>query len=179
MIFNWQIIKEQVNILAMVKKTISKKWFIVTLVLIVITAVVCAILIQSMNTPGDNEPAKPEDSRWESMPLEEVVSKPVDLQILAGQWMRTDSPYVIDILKVSEDGTLEAGYYNPRSINVSIAKAENKNGTLEVFIELRDTGYPGSNYTLKYNPGNDSLEGVYFQAALQQKYNIAFMRLVQ
>ncbi|MHC5074387.1 MAG: hypothetical protein ACYTFE_06155, partial [Planctomycetota bacterium] len=66
-----------------------------------------------------------------------------------------------------------------RSINVSIAKAEDKNGTLEVFVELRDTGYPGSNYTLKYNPGNDALEGIYLQAALQQKFNVVFKRLVQ
>ena len=164
----------------MVRKSISRKRFIITGVLIVIAAVVvCAILIRRINTSDDRESVKSENSQWESMPPAEAVSEPVDLQRLVGQWMRTDSPYVIEIRQVSEDGTLEASYYNPRSINVSIAKAENKNGTLEVFVELRDTGYPGSNYTLKYNPGNDSLEGIYFQAALQQKFNIAFTRLVQ
>ncbi|MHC5075084.1 MAG: hypothetical protein ACYTFM_01450 [Planctomycetota bacterium] len=163
----------------MVRKFTSKKWFIVKLVLTVITAVVCVFLIRKMNIFNSTEPVSSDDSRWESMPVVEVVSEPVDIQTLVGQWVRTDSPYVIEIRQVSEDGNLEAGYYNPRSINVSIAKAEDKNGTLEVFVELRDTGYPGSNYTLKYNPGNDALEGIYLQAALQQKFNVVFKRLVQ
>jgi hypothetical protein len=163
----------------MVRKFTSKKWFIIKLVLTVITAIVCMFLIRKMNIFNCTEPAAPEGARWESMQVVEVVSEPVYLQNLVGQWVRTDSPYVIEIRQVGEDGKLEAGYYNPRSINVSIAKAENKNGTLEVFVELRDTGYPGSNYNLKYNPGNDTLEGIYFQAALQQQFNVTFMRLVQ
>jgi hypothetical protein len=164
----------------MVRKSISRKWFIITWVLIVIVAVVvCLALIRKKNISSDSEPASSEDSRWESMPVAEVVSEPEDLQKLVGRWTRTDSPYVIEIRQVSDDGTLAVSYYNPRSINVSIAKAEIKNGTVDVFVELRDTGYPGSNYTLKYNPGNDSLEGIYFQAAIQQKFDVAFMRMPQ
>ncbi|MHC4131973.1 MAG: hypothetical protein ACYSR3_08290 [Planctomycetota bacterium] len=129
------------------------------------------------NASDSTEPIQPDDFRWGSMPVTEAVSEPVDLQSLAGKWVRTDSPYMIEISEVGEDGTLQAGYYNPRSINVSATKAENKNGKLEVYIELRDTGYPGSNYTLNYNPVNDALEGIYFQAALQQKFNVVFMRM--
>jgi hypothetical protein len=163
----------------MVRKSISRKWFIIIRVLIIIVVVVFLILIRKMNISGDSEPASSENSRWESMPVTEAVSEPEDLQKLVGQWTRTDSPYVIEIREVSEDGTLAVSYYNPRSINVSIAKAEIKNGIVEVFVELRDTGYPGSNYTLKYNPGNNSLEGVYFQAAIQQKFNVVFRRMQQ
>jgi hypothetical protein len=163
----------------MVRKFTSNKWFIVKLVLTFIIAVVCVFLIRKMKIPNSTESAATEDSRWKNMPLVKVTSEPVDFQKLVGQWVRTDAPYLIEIHQVNENGKLEAGYYNPKSINVSIAKAEKKNDALEVFVELRDTGYPGSNYTLKYNPGNDTLEGVYFQAALQQKYNVAFMRLPQ
>lgn len=99
------------------------------------------------------------------------------MQKLLGRWLRTDSPYVIEILEVSPDGTLRAGYFNPRPINVAAAKVENKSGTLEVFIELHDTGYPGSNYRLNYNPKDDALEGTYFQAAVKQKFDMAFMRM--
>jgi hypothetical protein len=132
-----------------------------------------------MNISDDNEKISSDNSRWKNMPVAETVSEPEDLQKLVGQWTRTDSPYVIEIREVSEDGTLAAGYYNPRSINVSTAKGEIKNGIAEVFIELRDTGYPGSNYSLQYNPGNDCLEGIYFQAALQQKFHVTFMRMPQ
>ncbi|MHC4757882.1 MAG: hypothetical protein ACYTE8_04430 [Planctomycetota bacterium] len=104
------------------------------------------------------------------------VKPVVDIKKVVGRWMRTDSPYVIDIQGVNYDGTLQAGYYNPRAINVSIAKIENKEGVLEVFIELRDTGYPGSSYTLKYDAENDALVGTYFQAVQQQNYTIAFVR---
>ena len=72
---------------------------------------------------------------------------------------------------------MRAGYYNPRPINVAVAKAQNKDGRLQVFVELNDVGYPGSNYTLNYDPQNDALQGTYFQATMQQNYDIAFMRM--
>ena len=72
---------------------------------------------------------------------------------------------------------MRAGYYNPQPINVSAAKVEDKNGTLQVFAELHDAGYPGSNYTLDYSPQNDALGGTYFQATLQQNYSVSFVRM--
>jgi len=116
-------------------------------------------------------------SNRESLLPTEAISEPVNVRKLVGRWLRTDSPYVIEIREVSPDGTLRAGYYNPKPINVSAAKVENKNGTLQVFVELHDTGYAGSNYSLNYNPENDALEGTYFQATLQQKFDVAFIRM--
>ena len=49
--------------------------------------------------------------------------------------------------------------------------------TTKVFIELRDTNYPGPTYTLTYDPKEDQLKGVYFQAALQQSYDVVFVRM--
>ena len=146
--------------------------------LIVVAAVVCGVLIWRINAVDSAESASPSDSNSESVSPAVAISEPVNVLKLVGRWLRTDSPYVIEIREVSPDGTLRAGYYNPQPINVSAAKVENKNGTLQVFVELHDTGYPGSNYTLNYNPQNDALEGTYFQATLRQNFNVAFMRML-
>ncbi|OGR31583.1 MAG: hypothetical protein A2139_13870 [Desulfobacca sp. RBG_16_60_12] len=68
-------------------------------------------------------------------------------------------------------------YFNPRPINVSRAEAAQEGTTTKVFIELRDTNYPGSTYTLAYDPQSDQLKGVYFQAALQQSFDVVFVRM--
>ena len=52
-----------------------------------------------------------------------------------------------------------------------------ENGSLEVFVELRDVNYPGSNYTLIYDREKDLLAGVYFQATMQQTYDVTFSRM--
>jgi len=103
--------------------------------------------------------------------------QPAGFKILVGRWVRTDTPYVIEIKAANDDGTLQAAYYNPRSINVSRAEARDKNGKTQVFLELRDINYPGSNYTLTYDRAKDMLQGVYFQAVLRQSFNVAFRRL--
>jgi hypothetical protein len=99
-----------------------------------------------------------------------------DAQVLSGHWVRTDSPYVLEIVSAAEDGSLEAAYYNPRPINVSRAAFRVVDGTFEVFVELRDVNYPGSTYTLRYDAADDVLRGVYFQAALGQSYDVTFAR---
>jgi len=158
-------------------KVILRKRLTTTLALIVIVAVVCGVLMWRRSGSDSAESASPSGSKSESVSPAAAISKPVNMQKLVGRWLRTDSPYIIEIREVSPDGTLRAGYYNPQPINVSAAKAENKNGTLQVFVELHDTGYPGSNYTLNYKPQNDALEGTYFQATLKQNFNVAFMRM--
>ena len=99
-----------------------------------------------------------------------------DAQGLVGQWVRTDSPYVLEVVSTTEDGNLEAAYYNPRPINVSRGAFRLVDGTFEVFVELRDVNYPGSTYTLRYDAADDVLQGVYFQAALGQSYDVTFAR---
>jgi len=41
---------------------------------------------------------------------------------------------------------------------------------------LRDVNYPGSTYTLDFLPEQDRLIGAYFQAALQQTFEVEFVR---
>ena len=95
---------------------------------------------------------------------------------MIGRWQRTDGGYVLDISAVAPDGSVTAGYFNPRSINVSYAKSFLFNNRLRVDIELRDKGYPGSVYTLIYDPDRDALFGIYHHAPSGQNFEVAFVR---
>ncbi|WP_256435969.1 hypothetical protein [Candidatus Accumulibacter contiguus] len=44
---------------------------------------------------------------------------------------------------------------------------------------MRAGGYNGSTYTLSYDPENDLLKGVYYQAVVQQKFDVHFTRVRQ
>jgi hypothetical protein len=37
--------------------------------------------------------------------------------------------------------------------------------------------YPGSTYALTYDPASDQLQGVYYQAAIQQRFAVVFVRM--
>jgi uncharacterized protein (DUF2147 family) len=103
------------------------------------------------------------------------TAKP-DFTKLKGRWVRPDGGYILSVKDVDQAGKMDAAYYNPRPINVSKAQAMQEGETLKVFIELRDTGYPGSTYTLIYDPKTDRLGGVYYQAAIQQRFDVIFVR---
>jgi hypothetical protein len=96
---------------------------------------------------------------------------------LKGRWVRPDGGYIIEITSVGEDGKLAAKYYNPRSIHVEKAEAVQKDGKIEVFIELQDINYPGSTYRLVYNTEKEVLQGTYFQALERQQFEIYFKRM--
>ena len=100
-----------------------------------------------------------------------------DYRPLIGRWQRTDGGYVIEIKQAAPDGTLQAGYFNPRPINVSRAEASIFKEHIKVELELRDTGYPGSSYTLLYDPDKDALLGFYYQAVQRQNFDVIFVRM--
>jgi hypothetical protein len=96
---------------------------------------------------------------------------------LHGRWFRPDGGYILDIRDVDARGKIDAVYLNPRPIAVASAEATRDGSTLRVFVELRAPGYPGSTYTLTYDPQRDQLAGIYFQAALQQRFEVVFVRM--
>jgi hypothetical protein len=104
-------------------------------------------------------------------------NKAIDKKVLLGNWVRTDSDYKIKISEVAKEGKLKAGYFNPKSINVSKATWTNTKGVLKIYIELRDENYPGSIYNLTYFPEKDMLAGKYFQAVTGETYDILFSRV--
>ena len=99
-----------------------------------------------------------------------------DFGVLKGRWLRPDGGYILSVKDVDAGGKMDAAYYNPRPINVSKAQATWEAATLKVFVELRDTGYPGSTYTLIYDPRTDRLGGLYYQAAMGQHFDVIFVR---
>jgi hypothetical protein len=97
-------------------------------------------------------------------------------EALRGRWQRADGGYVLEIRSVGPDGALDARYFNPAPIHVSQARVTSVEGASRVFVELRDVNYPGSTYTLTYDPANDMLAGVYFQAVQRQQFDVTFVR---
>jgi uncharacterized protein (DUF2147 family) len=100
----------------------------------------------------------------------------IDKQRLLGRWVRPDGGYVLELKGIGKDGSLKAAYFNPRPIHVSRAELSRKDGTLAVFVELRDVNYPGSTYSLHYDPKSDRLTGTYFQALQRQLFEVEFER---
>jgi hypothetical protein len=96
---------------------------------------------------------------------------------LIGRWQRADGGYIIEIQSIEPSGKMNAAYFNPRPIHVAKAEASQYEGIVNIFIELRDVNYPGSTYNLTYDPAEDYLKGLYFQAAQGQTFDVYFMRL--
>ena len=96
---------------------------------------------------------------------------------LNGRWLRPDGGYVLEIRAVDASGKIDGTYLNPKPINIAKAEATRDGSTLKVFIELRAPNYPGSTYTLTYDPQHDQLRGIYFQAVQRQNFNVFFVRM--
>jgi hypothetical protein len=96
--------------------------------------------------------------------------------VLTGRWVRPDGGYVITIKSVDAAGKLDAAYANPNPLPFARAEATRNGESIKLFFELRAGGYNGSTYTLTYDPLNDILKGVYFQAVAQQKFDVHFTR---
>ena len=140
-----------------------------------------AVFTISCNQPQQkNETADNTATTEAAVPaIEPVAQQPattVDKNLLTGNWTRTDAPYQIRIFELREDGSMQVGYFNPKSIHVGKANWISADGVLKIYIELRDENYPGSNYTLMYYPDKDVLTGNYFQAVEGTTYDVGFTR---
>ena len=100
-----------------------------------------------------------------------------EFEKLKGRWQRPDGGYVLEIKSIAANGSLDAGYFNPKSIHFAQAEASREGNAMKVFVELRDVNYPGSTYTLTYDPASDQLKGVYYQAVEKQRFPVAFVRM--
>ena len=96
---------------------------------------------------------------------------------LKGRWLRAEGSYIVEVRSVEASGKMNAAYFNPRPINVAKAEAMKAGEDLKVFVELRDVNYPGSTYTLTYQPETDRLAGTYFHALSGQNMDVEFTRL--
>jgi hypothetical protein len=137
------------------------------LALITIIAISCAQQVEKSVGDSNNEVEA----------VNEMKIDQVDKNTLEGKWMRTDGEYRIEISNLGNDGKMNAGYFNPKSINVSRAQWTNERGLLKIYIELRDQNYPGSNYTLFYMKEKNILAGEYYQAMERNKYKVEFEKM--
>jgi hypothetical protein len=96
---------------------------------------------------------------------------------LKGRWLRAEGSYIVEVRSVEPGGKMDAAYFNPRPINVAKAEALMDGDTVKVFVELRDVNYPGSTYTLTYQPTTDRLAGTYFHAVSRQNMDVEFNRV--
>jgi hypothetical protein len=113
-----------------------------------------------------------------NQPAPTAAPKPA-FEKLIGQWQRPDGGYIIEVRSVESGGRMNAAYFNPQPINVAKAEAWQSDGKVGAFIELRDVNYPGSTYNLAYDPADDCLKGIYYQAATKQAFDVYFVRLQQ
>ena len=95
---------------------------------------------------------------------------------ILGEWIRMDGGYVIKVKDIKPDGTIEAAYFNPAPIHVSESRISMWKGLVRLFVKLKDRGYPGSTYTLFYHTEKDALAGFYYQAELEQTFEVVFIR---
>jgi hypothetical protein len=146
------------------------------LLLAAVVILAAAVLFRGEKRP-DSDPPAPSKPTPTNMPSTATAAQQPGFSRLIGKWLRPDGGYVLEVRMVASDGKMDAGYFNPNPINVSRAEASRDGGVLKVFVELRDVNYPGSTYTLRYDPGKDAMEGVYYQAALQESYDVAFVRM--
>jgi hypothetical protein len=96
---------------------------------------------------------------------------------LKGRWLRPDGGYILEVRSVEAGGKLDAAYLNPQPIHVAKAEASQQGTSVRVFVELRDVNYPGCTYNLIDQPGSDQLLGIYYQAAIQQQFEVVFERV--
>ena len=133
----------------------------------------CGFLVSCGNQSETSPP--PQAPETNAAPAAAAVSP--ELAKLVGKWQRPDGGYIVEIKGVEASGKLDVAYFNPNPINVSRAAAWRDKGTAKLVVELRDVNYPGSTYTLEYNPESDQLFGQYFQATLQQTFEVVFSRM--
>jgi hypothetical protein len=110
-----------------------------------------------------------------NQPASATTPNPV-FEKLKGKWLRPDGGYLVEVRGVEPGGKMDVGYFNPKPIHVFKAEASQEGTVTKVFIELRDVNYPGSTYNLVYEADKDQLSGIYFQAALQQRFEVVFVR---
>ena len=105
-----------------------------------------------------------------------AAAQPLDFKVIAGKWARIDGSYTLQVEDITSEGAVNVRYFNPGEIHVAESQVGTQEGRIKLFVKLRDKGYPDCTYTLFYYPEQDVLAGVYYQAAVDQTYEVIFVR---
>jgi len=71
---------------------------------------------------------------------------------------------------------MDVAYLNPKPIHVAEAQVSRGGQGTTIFVKFQDVNYPGSTYSLVYEPKTDVLEGFYYHAGLKQTFDVVFVR---
>lgn len=112
----------------------------------------------------------------QALPGNGAFAAPFNFNVVSGKWARTDGTYTLVVQNVTSDGAVDVEYLNPGKINVSESRIDTHGGLVRLFVKLQDEGYPGCTYTLYYYAEKDALVGFYYQAAVDQTYEVIFLR---
>lgn len=96
--------------------------------------------------------------------------------VLVGRWRREGEEYRLQVREIRPGGSVQAEYFNPAPIRVGEARTAAEGGRRLLRVELRDVNYPGSTYTLAYDPEGDRLVGEYYQAVQGITIPVVFFR---
>jgi len=143
----------------------------------IITLAMTALAMTTTSCKKDNATSEPAKAETKTEAPTKNGQLLVEFEALKGKWLRPDGGYVIELKELLPDNKVTAAYFNPGPINVGEAKIYKENGFTKVFVKLQDRNYLGSTYTLIYDKDNDQLRGIYFQATMQQEYQIGFTRM--
>lgn len=137
-----------------------------------------ACLVMLLLTFGcrKSPPATPVSEKPVASAVDPSPAVALDLTRVQGSWLRQDGGYRLVIGTIGEGGHARSEYFNPNPIKVAWTKVRAEGGAIKVDLELRDTNYPGCIYKLTYDAAGDRLAGTYFQAQLQETYEIHFVR---
>jgi hypothetical protein len=158
----------------MTKSTAASRRSRRTTILALLVATLALIVVGFLANP---RPGGVPRGQSPAPPVSATPEPPSLYGALLGRWARTDGDYLLEVRAVDGTGKAQVNYFNPRPIHVARAEAKREGEQLTIVVVLEDVGYPGSYYTLRYSPTDKRLSGEYYQAALQETFEVIFTRL--
>lgn len=141
---------------------------------VVLLVFVASVLFHNGCQPRTDKTAAKEIVVGESSSAKPSPS--IDREKLRGRWLRQDGGYILAVGEIDSEGRAQASYFNPSPVKVAWSRIVSRDSGMSLLVELRDTNYPGCLYTLNYDSHLDRLTGTYFQAQLQETYQVEFAR---
>ncbi|MBG89834.1 MAG: hypothetical protein CMO80_23455 [Verrucomicrobiales bacterium] len=129
--------------------------------------VMVAVLFFSLDCASQDGPVRQ---------VPECIAKVPEQSDFIGDWLRQDGTYQLKVLRKS-DGALKVQYLNPKSINVESAEfIKDEDDAIVLMVVLRDEGYPGSTYRLRFDSSYRVLVGTYAMPSSQQQHQVYFTK---
>ena len=126
-----------------------------------------------LNCGGEEKNSKPPEKKGSEK--SEKFNPPEETADVLGSWIRPDGGYKLEIMEFRKN-SVDAAYFNPNPIIVSETQWKIESGFVYMYVKFDDVGYEGSYYSLGYLPDRDILAGFYYQAPMNQKFDVYFER---